>query len=261
MYDESNPFHAGLKLTWLEAIAIDPTMNGNTLKVAVAISQRVKRDGIAKTASQLWIAKRIGITERAVRNCIGRLCRAGYLERLSAGGRTADGRGRAAEWRLVIPEKKSSSLSKMISAAVMRNSASGNATSESPEAAFRKSGSGVPPFPYSSNNFLTRAKAPESEPVSPSVLCGPWQAIKEALSRRQGLGPNKVRVWLDPLQVESCAEGVLKLTSAQKFHARQVAQQFERLILDIWREIDPSARRVSVEYKAPQQEGNNLVDF
>jgi hypothetical protein len=46
----SERFHAGHKLTWIEAVARDPAMTGITVKVAVAISKRAYADGVTRTA-------------------------------------------------------------------------------------------------------------------------------------------------------------------------------------------------------------------
>ncbi len=265
MYDASTPFHAGHKLGWLEAIASDPTMKGNTLKAAVAISQRVQRDGIARTASQPWIAKRIGITSRAVRNCIGRLCRAGYLERLSSGGRPIDGTGRSAEWRVVMPPPRVSSSRKTTSGGLTRNPVSGNDYSKSPEVPFQKPGSTVPPLPYSSPKNLPTVPGPhETDPVSTSKPGCPWPAIKDRLARSPSVGPHKVANWLNRLTVKSISDGVLTLAAPTKFIARQVQMDFEPHIIEAWREIDPLARAVKVDHVPPQprsQETDDYVDF
>jgi hypothetical protein len=265
MYDAANPFHAGHKLGWLEAIASDSTMKGNTLKAAVAISQRAQRDGIARTASQPWIAKRIGITPRAVRNCIGRLCRAGYLERLSTGGHTKDGRVRSAEWGLVIPPQRVSSSGKTNPGVLARNPVSGNVDSKSPEAPFQKTGSTVPPIPSSSPKNLPTASGPDQTDVVPiSKPDCPWPAIKERLARSATFGPHKVAMWLDPLTVKSISDGILTLVSSSKFIAREVRMNFERHIVEAWREVSPHARLVKVDYLSAQprsQQGDDDVDF
>jgi hypothetical protein len=264
MYD-ANPFHAGHKLGWLEVIASDPTMNGNTLKAAVAISQRVQRDGIARTASQPWIAKRIGITPRAVRNCIGRLWRAGYLERLSSGGRTADGKGRSAEWRLVMPPQRVSWSSKTTSGVLTRNAVSGNVNAKSPEMPFQKPGTVVPPLPSSSPKNLPTVPEPgEADLVSTSKPDCPWPAIKDRLAGSANFGRHKVASWLDRLTVKSISDGVLTLAAPTKFIARHVETNFDRQIVEAWREIDPFARVVKVDHVPPQRrslESDDHVDF
>jgi hypothetical protein len=255
-------FHAGHKLGWIEAIASDPAMTGVTLKVAVAISQRAGRDGVARTASQVGIARHLRITDRAVRTCIARLRRGGYLEQLTPGGRTVDGRGRAAEYRLVKPQR----LSQAAKMSGQRNMASGNRASENAEPTFQNPGSRLPPLPSTShNNFLTHAQTHSSDPPAQGEPDCPWPAIKVLLAQQASFGPDKVAAWLDALQVRGWSDGILSLISCSKLRARYVAQNFERLILDAWRKIDPNARRVIVEYGAAilplQQEHDDLVRF
>jgi hypothetical protein len=191
-------FHAGHKLAWLEAIASDPAMTGATLKVAVAISQRTGRDGIARTASQPLIAKRVHITDRAVRTCIGRLRGGGYLERLAPGGRTFDGRGRAAEFRLVKP-LRSSSTNKTRVTFDLRNSSSGNPLSNYAEASFQNPGSRPPPFPSSSNkNLLTRAQGLAGDLASQREPGCPWRRSRRCWHGRRASARIRLRPGSSP---------------------------------------------------------------
>ena len=101
-------FHAGSKLSWLESIARDRSATAFDLRVAIAISNRTKGDGIARNASQQWIARYIGATERGVRKSIVHLEMLMHLEPIrNALGDGGDGRpafggnGHATEYRLL----------------------------------------------------------------------------------------------------------------------------------------------------------------
>jgi hypothetical protein len=101
-------FHAGFKLSWLEGIARDRGATDFDMKVGVAISNRTKADGVARYASQPWIARYIGASVHGVQQSIKRLSALGHLEpirnELSGGrdGRPAfGGNGHATEYRLL----------------------------------------------------------------------------------------------------------------------------------------------------------------
>src|ERR1700726_3152391 len=109
-------FHAGSKLSWLESIARDRAATAFDLRVAMAISNRTKGDGVARNASQQWIARYIGATDRGVRKSIARLAELKYLEPIrSALGDGGDGRpafggnGHATEYRLLKVTRNSGS--------------------------------------------------------------------------------------------------------------------------------------------------------
>lgn len=56
---------------------------------------------------------------------------------------------------------------------------------------------------------------------------------------------------------------MLTLITSKGFLARYVSQNFERLILDAWRKIDPDARRVIVKCESAallaQQENDDVA--
>ena len=86
-------FHAGAKLSWLENIARDRNATAFDLRVAIAISNRTKGDGVARNASQQWIARYIGATERGVRKSIAHLAELAHLDPIkNVLGEGADGR-------------------------------------------------------------------------------------------------------------------------------------------------------------------------
>jgi DnaA N-terminal domain len=242
--------HAWHKLSWIEAIAKDPRITPATLRVAVAISQRADGDGIARTASQDWIAKHVGLGERAVRNCIGRLCSAGYLERLKNGHRDVYGRGHASEFRLLIAALNKSA-----------GDGRGNAGSVKAEASFRKPGNPIPPLPSIPKNLLRRAPTDESDTMPPSSPFGRvWQAIKERLASLRSFGQDKVEAWLDDVEVKSIAHGVLTLQAPSRFKASHISRNFDRLILNAWREIEPDAQSVKVEFRSAVKSAGSTPD-
>ena len=105
---ENVVFHAGSKLSWLENISRDREATAFDLRVALAISNRTKGDGIARQASQQWIARYIGATERGVRKSLVHLCLLRHLEPIrnvlgdGRDGRPAfGGNGHATEYRLL----------------------------------------------------------------------------------------------------------------------------------------------------------------
>ena len=105
-------FHAGSKLSWLEGIARDRNATAFDLRVAIAISNRTKGDGVARTASQPWIARYIGATPRGVKKSLEHLRMLGHLEPLrnmlgdGSDGRPAfGGNGHATEYRLLKKER------------------------------------------------------------------------------------------------------------------------------------------------------------
>ena len=231
-------------------------MTDATVRVAIAISQRTERDGIARTASQPWIAKRIGVGERAVRGCIRRLRERGYLDCLTVGTSKLHGRSRASELRLITPSPNRTADNS-------RKSGAGNGGSEKAETSFQEPGSAVPPLPSSfQKNLPTNEAGLETAlvPLSKNL----WPAIKDRLARSAAFGRDKVAMWLDRLTVESINNGVLTLVAPTKFIAREVQMNFERHIVEIWREFDPNARQVKVEHHPFQprsQEDDDYVDF
>jgi hypothetical protein len=239
------------KLWWLQAIAKDhPRITPATVRVAAAISERADGEGIVRTASQSWIAKRVGLGERAVRNCVARLCSAQYLERLKVGHHDVHGRGRASEFRLII--------------AVLNKSADdgrGNAGSVKAEASFRNPGTRNPPLPSIPKNLPRGGPTDASDAVPPNSPFGSvWPAIKSCLASSPSFGAAKVEAWLDCLEVTSIANGVLTLQAHTKFIANYISTNFERAILDAWREIEPGARSVTVESRSPTQRTTSRPD-
>ena len=95
---QDREIHAGWKLGWIESLSTDRAIKGIGLKVAIVVSQRADRQGVA-LVSQESIAKRIGSVERVVRRELQLLINLGYLESVRDG--RLPGRGCAGRYRLV----------------------------------------------------------------------------------------------------------------------------------------------------------------
>lgn len=269
---EGETVHAGWKLAWIETLKSDRDVNGLTLKVGICISQRADFKGIARTASQEWIAKHLGSNPRVIRRCIQRLCKLGYIQRW----RDAGGRGRATEYRLV--KRTEAGGARIAAKNVPENPDSGVLLStvekpglpgaENPDFPVPKPGPGSPTLPSLFQKYFQEHARPRvvglgdhRKPV------GLWQAIKEKIVQSGAIGEDKVEAWLDKLQIHSIADGVLKLLAPTKFIANYVSKNFEDKILEGWRDIEPSARQVRIEHVprsplAPAQDqrgGNNAA--
>ena len=159
-------FHAGSKLSWIESVVRDREVTDFDCRVAVMISNRTKGDGVARNASQQWIARNIGATERGVRKSIGHLEFLGYLapirNSLGAGGdgRPAfGGNGHATEYRLLLRTRNSGSGLETET----RNRETRNNEAANPEQRSSEPGTAVPLLSSSSNKRVpcarTRARA------------------------------------------------------------------------------------------------------
>lgn len=243
---------AGWKLGWIETIADDPGLTLLTKVVAIKISQRIDRDGIARTASQAWIAKRIGASERAVRRCMIQLCKAGYLERMKPGSRSPSGRSRAAELR---PVKKATDLRP---APLMGNNSirtpestqtesTRTLRSEIPDSTVQNTGLQSPPFPSPFQQyFQARERARGGNPAHVQHLGGPWRPMKEYLARSSDFGSDKVTAWLDKLSMHSIIDRRMTLLAPTAFLANYVNREFADHLLRAWRAVDPEALGVGV---------------
>jgi hypothetical protein len=52
------------------------------------------------------------------------------------------------------------------------------------------------------------------------------------------------------VEVKSIESGILRLQARSKFKAKEISN-FERQIVEAWREIDPAARSIKVEFGSP----------
>ena len=90
---------------WLAAIAADPAMKSGAFEVAWVIESFVSTESDEAWPSQELIAKRVGMTKRAVAKHIAALRSAGWLKVLSGKDRTNPKSLRGAHYRLQWPEK------------------------------------------------------------------------------------------------------------------------------------------------------------
>jgi hypothetical protein len=236
-------FHAGSKLAWIEQIAIDRNSAPFHLRVAVAISRRVKGAGDAHV-SQETIANMIGATVRGVRKAIVALQQRGHIEVAAAGL----GRGKATLYRPIIKRRNGCSGFLGDSTPKTRNEGTRNSEAQKAEHGSTKSGTAVPPkIPYKNpiQNPGARASAGEtSHGFDPLALR--WQAIKEELARVETFGPAKVEAWLDNIRADRIDEGTVVLMAPSKFIANYVTARFSEQIVAQWHKRDASIVRLQV---------------
>ena len=208
-------FHAGSKLSWLESIARDRATTAFDLRVAVAISNRTKGDGVARYASQKWIARYIGASEHGVQKSIERLRVLGHLERIrnnlggGKDGRAAfGGNGHATEYRLL---KKETSNGQVGSSTQSPNSETSNSDAVDPQPL----GNGPPtaggPISYLSNkDSLAHVRARAG-----GVDADQWQAVRQRLA--QELGREVFVSWFGKVTLERIEGGVALLKAPSRF--------------------------------------------
>jgi hypothetical protein len=234
---DSEVVTAGWKLAWLEAVAGDPEMTGLTVKVATAISSRADKRGIARTASQVWIAKRVSATEQGVRDCIRRLCGRGHLEIAATGYRAASGRGYVTEYRLV---RRSASAT--VNPQNPQARLASSATPENPQAPHQKPSSALEALPSIFQRHFQERRKRSGSPDGNSKPSNPWQAIKYELKQSKSVSQDDITSWLDKLQLHSIKDGVLKLMAPGGHSADHVRKNFHDQILQAWRQIEPNGK-------------------
>ena len=90
---------------WLAAIAADPSIKSGAFEVAWVIESFVSTESDEAWPSQELIAKRVGMTKRAVAKHIAALRSAGWLKVLSGKDRTNPKSLRGAHYKIQWPEK------------------------------------------------------------------------------------------------------------------------------------------------------------
>ena len=241
-------FHAGSKLSWLEGIARDRGATGFDVKVAVAISNRTKGDGVARYASQPWIARYIGASVHGVQQSIRRLSALGHLEpirnELSGGrdGRPAfGGNGHATEYRLLKKETPNSG-----GGSVARTS-HGEAPigqAANPQPPSREPPMAVHPISYLSNkDSLAHAQAHARDGIAAK-----WLAVKSRLAEK--LGRDVFESWFSKLTLVQLSEGLVILRPPSKFVARWLTEKYHDQVLAAWRELEPSVVTVRFDHTA-----------
>ncbi len=242
-------FHAGSKLSWLEGIARDREATAFDLRVAIAISNRTKGDGIARQASQQWVARYIGATERGVRKSVAHLCSLGYLQPIKntlgdgRDGRPAfGGNGHATEYRLLLHRETRNGGSG--SSGGTRNSETRNSEAVNPEERSSEPGTAVPLLSKSSNKeSLARTVAPARDPD-----VAKWLAVRQRLADE--VGADKFGAWFDKLALAGIANRTVILRARTKFIASYLTNNYEAVTLSAWQAHEPSISEVRFDHRA-----------
>jgi DnaA N-terminal domain len=241
-------FHAGSKLSWLESIARDRGATAFDLRVSVAILNRTKGDGVARNASQAWIARYVGASLRGVRKSVEHLRSLGHLEPTrNALGEGSDGRlafggsGHATEYRLLRKETRSGGAGP---AGETRNGETRNGEAENPERRSSKPGTAVPPFPYSSKeDSLACAGARARDGANAT-----WLAVRARLSDE--VGREVFESWFAKIALVQVEEGIVLLRPPSKFHARWLTDHYVERILRAWQAESPEIAAVRLDHRA-----------
>ena len=247
-------FHAGSKLSWLESIARDRSATAFDLRVAMAISNRTKGDGIARTASQQWVARYIGATERGVRKSIVHLCALGYLQPI---------KNTLGDWMRRAPGIRRQRTRDGISAAdgrTTRNGGSGfngetrnsetrngetrNSEAANPEQRSSEPGTAVPLLSSSSNKeSLARAGAHARDPDVAA-----WLEVRKRLADE--VGRDVFDAWFDKVALARIAKGTVTLRPPTKFHGSYIEGNFLARTLRAWQAHDPTITAVRLDHRA-----------
>ena len=241
-------FHAGFKLSWLEGIARDRGATDFDVKVAVAISNRTKGDGVARYASQPWIARYIGASVHGVQQSIKRLGALGHLEPIKnvlGGGRDGrpafGGNGHATEYRLLKKETPKSGAGSA-SRTLHGETSFGQAANPPPPS--REPPMAVHPISYLSNkDSLAHARAHARDGIAAK-----WLAVKSRLAEE--LGHDVFKSWFSTVTLVRLSDGVLILRPPSKFAARWLTDHYLDQALGAWREVEPSIVSVRFDHTA-----------
>jgi hypothetical protein len=234
-----NPFHAGYKLAWLEQVANDPEASDFHVRVAISVSRRADRTGVA-TAGQEGLANFIGATSRGVRNALRDLAALNHIQRQDSG---AGGRGVVGRYSLILKmsgnEDGDSGKSR---SDVTRNVEDcGDYSRKSgvgkPEQATSKPGTSIPALPYSSLKSLD---------MSCSIVCSDslsdWDCIQQKAVARYG--PEVFSSWFAKLEPGGVDDNVGIIVAKSRFVADQVCTRFGDEILRWWKQQRPSVVRI-----------------
>jgi len=251
-------FHAGSKLSWLEGIARDRDATSFDLRVAMAISNRTKGDGIARFASQAWIGRYIGASVRGVRNSVEHLKALGHLEPIrnilgdGIDGRPAfGGAGHATEYRLLLRKETRNGGSG--SDAETRNDETRNGEAANPERRSSKPGTAMPPISTLSSNkdFLARAGAHARDPDAAK-----WVAVKNRLADE--VGRDVFEAWFAKIALVQIRDGVALLRPPSKFIAHWLTDNHAERVLHAWQVERSNVTAVRFDHDAradaPQSE-------
>jgi hypothetical protein len=240
-------FHSGSKLAWIEQVTIDRRSTGLEVRLAVAISRRLKDDG-ATIATQATLANIIGASERGVRKAAMALRTHGHLDVDSTGS----GPGTATTYRPLFKRRNDSSGFEGQQIDARRNGGSGKNEAGKAEQTSRKGGTAVPPHknPTKSPIKIPGARACQRDsPLDADPLHVCWRAIKERLARTEQWGHDKVEAWLGKLTVRELSAGILTLVSPSKFVANFNTMHHSEALLREWRGYDLSINRLQIEWR------------
>jgi hypothetical protein len=241
-------FHAGSKLSWIEGVARDRGATDFDVKVAVAISNRTKGDGVARYASQPWIARYIGASVHGVQQSVRRLSALGHLEpirnELSGGrdGRPAfGGNGHATEYRLLKKETPNRGGGSVVRTP---NGETPIGQAANPQPPSREPPMAVHPISYLSNkDSLAHARAHAG-----GGDAAKWLAVKSRLAEE--LGRDVFESWFSKIALVQLSDGVATLRPPSKFAARWLTDHYLDQTLSAWRELDPNVSTVRFDHTA-----------
>eukprot|EP01035_Chromulina_nebulosa_P057157 gene57157-78323_t len=191
------PFHAGHKLAWLEQVAADRNVSDFQVRVAISVTRRTDRSGVA-IAGQQSIASFIGASSRGVRNALRGLAE---LEHLGRQDECTGGRGVVGKYSLL--SKQAFTADGKIDQSrneITRNEQTGpdktrNSESENVEQRHTKAGNCVPTESCSSINSLEESSNGHQAAVSLE-----WeQVLQRAMSR---YGADVFVSWFSKLSAE-----------------------------------------------------------
>jgi hypothetical protein len=224
-------FHSGSKLAWIEQVTIDRRSTGLEVRLAVAISRRLKDDG-ATIATQATLANIIGASERGVRKAAIALRANGHLNVDAVGS----GPGTATTYRPIFKRRNGSSGFEGQQADERRNCSSGKNDARKPEQISTKGGTAVPPHKNPSKSPIknpgARASAGDNPPdADPLQVC--WQAVKQRLT--QALGREVFDSWFGKVTLAQIEGGIAWLGTPSKFVAKWLTDHYAELTMEAWR--------------------------
>ena len=231
---------------WLNAVKFDHDLPASCFKVAFQMALKTngaefKKSGQLVTwQSEPTMAAAIQMSERTVRDMVSRLQAAGYLEI-----KTGRGRGHSNRYTLTIPQnrQRTAGFTEPKTGSGLPQLDRQNRQSDVLKPAVQriKTGSRLPP-----NLSIRELSNLCPEPNRETELGGPRQRadalgpLDEALRRK--IDPDNFKAWLSKASFVSLADGTITLSAPTRFIAEQIANRFERQIL----ESAPGATRLKV---------------
>lgn len=268
-----------LRMEWTDLLAHDRSLSNSAFRVACIIGSHFNRRTGDTYVRQDTIAEKLGVSARTVWAAIGELERLGYLiiSRRELGVRATDGRrvcgGRgvantylpafersqvvatlsgqklAARCDLLWSERSQSDVTKVATHCdptltssskknLTRAGADGRARDDASIAVGDRAVGSRPDVAASEPRDLPNSQPyDEASSTMPDVVLG---------KLRKRLGEAVFVSWLAKLAFVEHADGNLKLSAPTKYHAGRVSQDYERELLEVWREIYPTLRRIAI---------------